>query len=51
MIAAAAAGGMTSAMSGVATAAPPPVPPFEIPVMATAGSATAQNQGSAINSP
>jgi hypothetical protein len=27
------------------------VPPFEIPVMATAGSATAQNQGSAINSP
>jgi hypothetical protein len=49
-MAAACAGGMVSAISGVATAAPPPSPPFENPVRATAGTASAQNQGSAINS-
>src|SRR3990170_9156150 len=52
MIAAAADGEITSAISGVAAdpAPPPPNPPFDTPASATAGIATAQNQGSGTTS-
>src|SRR6266849_5225462 len=46
MIAAACTGEITIASKGVAMpAAPPPIPPLEIPVSVTAGMATTQNQG------
>src|SRR6478609_1890292 len=50
MIAAAATGEMTSERSGVDTPpAPPPMPPFEMPVRKTATTPIAQNPGSAIS--
>ena len=46
MIAAPCTGEITIAIKGVAIpAAPPPIPPLEIPVSVTAGMATSQNQG------
>src|SRR5581483_11358004 len=50
MIAAACPGAITSARSGVAVAPAPPRPPFERPDRTTAGTAAAQNHGSATRS-